>query len=495
MKVLFIGGTGLISSACSQLAVDRGIDLFILNRGRSHKYEAPAGATLLITFRGERACVQINGDNLAVDDADPARKLDRLIAVATRIVLVLADAAGSYLALERQLPEHCIVLAAPASESLVEAYRELKSAEAATGIVPDVFVVEAGGEAEAERAYRRLARVAIAHLGGSPTFAGRRLKRATDGGAWASPQTVMDYVSAELVYERLRPVLETEGNKRQASDLRPQTSGAAEKEETTKTTKEETTTATPSGKRHLITAAANSASALHDSSVRPKMFAAWTPGSEEELLAAVGESLEGLLPQNRGVIELAGLVGAAERPALLAVDAAGRAVAVLAAEEGTGEASANPEVLRAALEARRWLEDHVRLIARAYPEAGLDAAGETAPPVVLVSAARSGDLEILCPAGVELVAWTGVEYGTARGLMFRRVLGVSDVGSEVFAAAPAKHDFEPKFEVSGLNPSPGPYGPPSPKGEGLTEAEEFDDELSAGEMAELRHSLDLDQLT
>lgn len=33
MKVLFIGGTGNISTACSRLAVSRGIDLFLLNRG------------------------------------------------------------------------------------------------------------------------------------------------------------------------------------------------------------------------------------------------------------------------------------------------------------------------------------------------------------------------------------------------------------------------------------------------------------------------------
>jgi nucleoside-diphosphate-sugar epimerase len=35
MKVLFIGGTGVISSACSALAVERGIDLYLLNRGRT----------------------------------------------------------------------------------------------------------------------------------------------------------------------------------------------------------------------------------------------------------------------------------------------------------------------------------------------------------------------------------------------------------------------------------------------------------------------------
>lgn len=35
MKVLFIGGTGVISSACSALAVERGIELYLLNRGAS----------------------------------------------------------------------------------------------------------------------------------------------------------------------------------------------------------------------------------------------------------------------------------------------------------------------------------------------------------------------------------------------------------------------------------------------------------------------------
>jgi nucleoside-diphosphate-sugar epimerase len=48
MKVLFIGGTGLISSACSQLAVERGIELTILNRSASRKYPVPAGARLLV---------------------------------------------------------------------------------------------------------------------------------------------------------------------------------------------------------------------------------------------------------------------------------------------------------------------------------------------------------------------------------------------------------------------------------------------------------------
>ena len=47
MRVLFIGGTGIISSACAELAISRGHELFILNRSTSTKYPFPEGATLL----------------------------------------------------------------------------------------------------------------------------------------------------------------------------------------------------------------------------------------------------------------------------------------------------------------------------------------------------------------------------------------------------------------------------------------------------------------
>src|SRR5688572_4860063 len=46
MKFLFIGGTGLISSACSELAVQRGHELFLLNRSESKKYPAPKDSTV-----------------------------------------------------------------------------------------------------------------------------------------------------------------------------------------------------------------------------------------------------------------------------------------------------------------------------------------------------------------------------------------------------------------------------------------------------------------
>lgn len=47
LKVLFIGGSGVISSACSRLAVERGIDLHVLNRGSTSSRRLPDEATLL----------------------------------------------------------------------------------------------------------------------------------------------------------------------------------------------------------------------------------------------------------------------------------------------------------------------------------------------------------------------------------------------------------------------------------------------------------------
>jgi nucleoside-diphosphate-sugar epimerase len=46
MKALFIGGTGIISSACTRLALERGIQLYLLNRGQSRR-PIPENARLL----------------------------------------------------------------------------------------------------------------------------------------------------------------------------------------------------------------------------------------------------------------------------------------------------------------------------------------------------------------------------------------------------------------------------------------------------------------
>jgi nucleoside-diphosphate-sugar epimerase len=47
MKVLFIGGTGLISEAVSKLAIERGIELYLFNRGKRDAH-VPSGAKVIL---------------------------------------------------------------------------------------------------------------------------------------------------------------------------------------------------------------------------------------------------------------------------------------------------------------------------------------------------------------------------------------------------------------------------------------------------------------
>ena len=56
MKVLFIGGTGILSSACTQLAIERGIDLYLLNRGKTSR-SVPKSTKLLKGDIRDRASV------------------------------------------------------------------------------------------------------------------------------------------------------------------------------------------------------------------------------------------------------------------------------------------------------------------------------------------------------------------------------------------------------------------------------------------------------
>ncbi len=67
MKTLFIGGTGVISSACTRLTAERGIDLHLLNRGRTPA-DLPAGVRLIaadITKEQETAAA-LSGHNFDV---------------------------------------------------------------------------------------------------------------------------------------------------------------------------------------------------------------------------------------------------------------------------------------------------------------------------------------------------------------------------------------------------------------------------------------------
>ena len=57
MKVLFIGGTGTISTACTRLAAERGIELYLLNRGQ-RQVEISEGVSVLRGDIGDREGVK-----------------------------------------------------------------------------------------------------------------------------------------------------------------------------------------------------------------------------------------------------------------------------------------------------------------------------------------------------------------------------------------------------------------------------------------------------
>jgi nucleoside-diphosphate-sugar epimerase len=94
MKVLFIGGTGIISTACTKLAVERGIDLTLLRRGQ----RAAAIPANVSTIAADIA------DEAAVAQALSGRKFDAVVdwiafapADVERDIRLFRDRTGQYI--------------------------------------------------------------------------------------------------------------------------------------------------------------------------------------------------------------------------------------------------------------------------------------------------------------------------------------------------------------------------------------------------------------
>ena len=62
MKVLFIGGTGIISSACTELAIERGIELCHLNRGNTVRPIPDSVQTIIADIRDKYSVKKILND-------------------------------------------------------------------------------------------------------------------------------------------------------------------------------------------------------------------------------------------------------------------------------------------------------------------------------------------------------------------------------------------------------------------------------------------------
>ncbi len=62
MKILFVGGSGIISSACSRLAAARGMELYLLNRGQSERPVPQAAHLLRGDIRDRASAEEALGD-------------------------------------------------------------------------------------------------------------------------------------------------------------------------------------------------------------------------------------------------------------------------------------------------------------------------------------------------------------------------------------------------------------------------------------------------
>jgi nucleoside-diphosphate-sugar epimerase len=62
MKVLFIGGTGVISSACAELASEKGFELYLLNRGKTKRLVPKKANILLGDIRDRSSAEAALGD-------------------------------------------------------------------------------------------------------------------------------------------------------------------------------------------------------------------------------------------------------------------------------------------------------------------------------------------------------------------------------------------------------------------------------------------------
>jgi len=437
--------------------------------------DAHAPPPPVVLLSGNRAAVL----TMAGQKIEPSALCD-VAADAGRLVLVIADRAAAHLDAGRRLPDHCAVLVTPDAESLVEAYRELKTATGATtGPVPEVFVLEAGTETVAERTYRRLARVAIAHLNCTPTFAGHQLEQigTPDDPSAAVPDEDADRVCR--IMSSLFAPTDTKAPVSTRRDTVPQTHQPLTVEvRECPPTEGRPATAPPI------------AGVVSQPAVRPRQpaFTTWEPLGADELLGAARASIDGLLPGARGFVQLDGLVDAAEQPDALAVDHAGRAVALIVADGQQADA------LRRAIDAHAWLNAYAGLLARAFPQAGLDPTAQGSQSIVLVPEESAGALESLCPAHVGLAAYTPVACGEMRGLLFRHVLrsvGAAPSGPEARTAdTPVPTVVTPRSVAVADTETP------------ETTADQMDpagtspdDDLSADEINDLCGAFEIDELT
>lgn len=141
MRVLFIGGTGIISTACTKLAVQKGMEVTLFTRGR-HEVTVPSGVTVVnVDIQETAAATRALGnftwdgvvDWIAFTPADIERDL-RLFSGHTRQFILISSASVYQRPVSHYLITESTALANPyweysrnkiaCEERLIKAYRE-----------------------------------------------------------------------------------------------------------------------------------------------------------------------------------------------------------------------------------------------------------------------------------------------------------------------------------------------------------------------------------
>jgi nucleoside-diphosphate-sugar epimerase len=104
LKVLFIGGTGVISSACAREAVARDVEVFVLNRGQSTARPLPPGV---------RSCGRMRGDPGSVRDALEGLDFDSVV----DFVAFTPDTCGRHRAVRGRTGQYVFISTASAYQT------------------------------------------------------------------------------------------------------------------------------------------------------------------------------------------------------------------------------------------------------------------------------------------------------------------------------------------------------------------------------------------
>jgi len=340
--------------------------------GRAAVFLLEGGAADAHVF-GEVACGRLGPEHW-LDATDAGRAIHELLSQCDQVAIVPLEAAGG---LPRGLAARArrtVFVAATDAESVVETYRELKAWRARGLALPaSLFVVGTDGAAEAGRLVGRLRRASREFLGcdlanqgflasGAATFAAEH----------PEPLRILSHAPVGEIWPRLL-----------GDDAELQAAGGADR----------TAEIAPAARPPLGEVRPTAAEII---AVRPgpccepavapvsqgcSVFAAWRPEGREDLMAAIeAQPPEALGKSLRRVIRAD--VDEAAAPALAAVRDDGALVAILIAQNGL------PVDTQAAA---RWLTAHRRLLARAYPHAGIREGAEPSAIVLAPLAASPAD--------------------------------------------------------------------------------------------------------